>query len=343
MSCFIKNLSGQKTKRIPIWFMRQAGRYLPEYREIRKDVPDFLSLVYNSDLASEVTLQPLRRFDLDAAILFSDILVIPDALGQHVRFVKGEGPRLNAIKAIQEVDQLCFDAQKLEPIMDTIKKTRKALDDDKALIGFAGSPWTVACYMIDGRGKTDFPKTRAMMAENPELFQKIIDKVVKATIEYLKMQVDAGVNALQLFDSWASLLSGDDFQQWIINPTKEITAATKTYAPHIPIIGFARDSRDSLVKYGQSTGVDALGLSQELNLDWVNENISDTTPIQGNLDPQLLLAGGKPMEQAARKICQSFFHRPFVFNLGHGIIKETPIEHVSHLIKTIRDMEEHGS
>ena len=339
MSVFIQNISNQKTKRTPIWFMRQAGRYLPEYRAIRVDVPDFLSLVYNPELASEVTLQPLRRFDLDAAILFSDILVIPDALGQHVRFVKGEGPKLNALKAIQEVDQLIFDGEKLLPIMETIKKTRKALDDDKALIGFAGSPWTVACYMIDGHGKTDFPKARAMMVEHPDMFKKIIDKTVKATIEYLEMQIEAGVNALQLFDSWAGLLSEDDFQQWVINPTKQIVAAIKQKNPHIPIIGFAKDSKTHLLNYAQETGVNAIGLSQDLDLNWVNETIPSTIPVQGNLDPNLLLEGGPKMIEAARRICDSFAHRPFVFNLGHGIIKETPIDHVTHLIQTVREME----
>lgn len=340
MSYFIKNLSGEVTKRKPIWFMRQAGRYLPEYREIRKDVPNFLSLVYNPDLASEVTLQPLRRFDLDAAILFSDILVIPDALGQHVRFVKGEGPKLNALKAKQEVDQLIFDGEVLMPVMETIKKTRAALSPDKSLIGFAGSPWTVACYMVDGHGKTDFPKARAMMVDNPDLFNQIINKVKQGTIDYLKMQVDAGVNALQLFDSWAGLLSDDNFQTYVINPTADIVAALNAYAPHIPIIGFVKDSKDYLLSYAQKTGVNAIGLSQDLDLDWVNENIPDTIPVQGNLDPQLLLAGGTKMLEAAERICDSFSHRPHIFNLGHGIIKETPIDHVLELVELIRSKEE---
>lgn len=339
MACFIKTLTGIKTNRIPIWFMRQAGRYLPEYREIRKDVPDFLSLVYNSDLASEVTLQPLRRFDLDAAILFSDILVIPDALGQHVRFVKGEGPKLNALKVQQEVDQLIFDEEKLLPIMDTIKKTRKTLDQDKALIGFAGAPWTVACYMIDGHGKTDFPKARAIMCDNPDLFEKIITKVTQATIDYLIMQIDAGVNALQLFDSWAGLLSGSDFQHYVINPTVKITSAIKAYAPDIPLIGFPKDSADYLIDYAQQTQVNGIGISQKINIEWAAKTIPENFILQGNLDPNLLLQGGDKMISAAKRICDSLHHRPYIFNLGHGIIKETPIEHVTTLIETIRGME----
>ncbi len=337
MSCFLKVLSGKVSKRKPVWLMRQAGRYLPEYRAIRKDVPDFLSLVYNPDLASEVTLQPMRRFDLDAAILFSDILVIPDALGQYVRFVKGEGPRLSPINYPQEVMQLTFDGEKLLPIMETIQKTRAALKEDKALIGFAGSPWTVACYMVDGRGKTNFPKARAMAQDNPELFQKIMDKVVDATVRYLFMQVEAGVNALQLFDSWAGLLDTSQFDQWVIQPTQKIVHKIREQYPQIPIIGFARDSQNYLLTYAEKTGVNALGLSQELPLDWIQNTLPKHIPIQGNLDPNLLIQGGEGMKKAVRDICHAFQDRPHIFNLGHGINKETPYDHVTELIATIRE------
>ncbi len=339
MSCFLKTLSGEKTSKVPVWLMRQAGRYLPEYRDIRKDVPDFLSLVYTPDLAAEVTLQPLRRFDLDAAILFSDILVIPDVLGQYVRFVKGEGPQLNAIKYPQEIGQLTFDAQKLSPITETIKKIKQDLTDDKALIGFAGSPWTVACYMVQGHGKSDFPKAQDMMRDHAALFKKLIDKITAATCDYLIMQIESGVDALQLFDSWAGLLKEQDFQNWVINPTQKIVAQIKQKYPTIPIIGFARDSQTELIDYGQKTGIQALGLSQEIDLNWADQAIPKTIVLQGNLDPNLLLKGGEEMVLAVKKICDTMRHRPFVFNLGHGVIKETPPDHITQLINTIREIE----
>lgn len=332
---FIKALKGQYTNHIPIWLMRQAGRYLPEYREIRKQAGDFLNLCYTPTQASEVTLQPLRRYDLDAAIIFSDILVIPHALGQKVWFEPGEGPKLDPITKAMDfnVDQFL---KFLNPVFEALDLTRTALPMDKSLIGFAGAPWTLACYMINGQGSRDYQNVRNFARQNPQEFQNILNVLAEAISIYLIKKIDAGANALQIFDSWAGVLSVEELQKYSIDPTAKIIAKVKATHPDIPMIGFPRGVGLNYQSYIDQTGIDAVSCDQAVPLDQMKQ-FQKTICVQGNLDNLLLLKGGQEMVDQAEKICDALGDKPFIFNLGHGVIKETNPDNVALLVETIKN------
>jgi len=335
-------LRKEKPSRIPFWMMRQAGRYLPEYRAIRSKTKNFLEMVYTPEKATEITIQPLRRFGMDAAILFSDILVVPDALGQHVDFKAGEGPKLTPLS--QARDFLSLDPSRIEahctPVYETVTRVSEGLRaegfDESTLIGFCGCPWTVACYMIEGGGSRDFEKPRLWSYQKPQEFQHLIDLLIEASILYLSGQIKAGAEVIQLFDSWAGLLDEEGFHRWVIDPTKRIVDAIKAKFPHIPIIGFPRGAGAQSVAYANNTGIEAIGLDYTIPARWAAGNIPNHVILQGNLDPLRLLVGGAEMEGAMEDVYQAFSSRPFIFNLGHGVIKETPVEHVHQLTKIVR-------
>lgn len=336
---FLQTLKGQKTKRAPFWFMRQAGRYLPEYRELRAKKGGFLDMAYDPKAACEVTIQPIRRYEMDAAIIFSDILVIPHALGQDLAFMQGEGPKLGEFN----LSSLGFDKfdEVLSPVYDALRETRSQLShegfDKTALIGFAGAPWTVATYMIEGGGSKDFAKVKNMAYGQPEEFKKLMDLLVDATAKYLIKQVDSGAEALQLFDSWAGALDPHGFQHQSIEPTKAIVKKIKAVHPDIPIIGFPRGAGVHTTAYAQQTGVDAVAVDTMMCTKWAANNLQPLMPVQGNLDPIRLCAGGPGLEKAARKILRDFSNGLHIFNLGHGIQKETPPEHVEQLVKILKE------
>jgi uroporphyrinogen decarboxylase len=323
--------------------MRQAGRYLPEYRELRKEAGSFLDLVYNPEKAAEVTVQPIRRYAMDGAILFSDILVVPHAMGQDVRFETGKGPLLNALRTREDFETLQVENPDkiLSPIYETLKRTRQKLDSENfenvTLLGFAGAPWTVACYMVEGGTSRDFENIIDIQKNRPDDFQILIDRVSDVTIHYLKKQIEAGAEALQIFDSWASLLDGPNFDRWIINPTAKIIDAVKKAHPDVRIIGFPRGAGNNLARYAEQLPIDALGLDYEVSLPDVLEQIPDNIALQGNLDPHLLLGGGKNMESEIMNILDTLSSRRFIFNLGHGVIKETPPEHVEALSRIVKN------
>ena len=327
---------GRRSERLPIWIMRQAGRYLPEYRATRAQSRDFLDLCYTPELATEVTLQPLRRFDLDAAILFSDILVIPDALGQPVRFETGEGPRLDPLDEAG-IDRLEVSRAlpHLAPVLETVKRIRAAIAPDKTLIGFCGSPWTVATYMIGGKGSPDQAAARLFSLRHPEAFARLIDRLVETSIAYLCAQFDAGADVVQLFESWALNLDETAFRKWVIEPNRRIVEGVRQHRPNAPIIGFPRGAAGMLAEYAAVTGVNVLGLDYAVPLDFAS-NLSPSLGVQGNLDPLRLVIGGEQMETRAREIVTAFRNRPHIFNLGHGIVPETPIAHVEQLISLLR-------
>lgn len=331
----------QKAEKPPIWIMRQAGRYLPEYREIRANVNGFLDLCYNSNLASEVTLQPIRRFDLDAAIIFSDILVIPDALGVKVDFVKNEGPVLQKISNKQDLQKLKIDnvVNHLQPVFETLRLTKNQLSTDKTLIGFSGSPWTIACYMIEGGSSKNFDSVRKTALQNPEFFTQLIDILTDAIIIYLREQIKAGADVIKLFDSWAGLLPENDFQKWVINPTKKIIAKIKAEFPNIPVICFPRGSGILYKNFVAEVKPDVIAVDQNLSTKWIAQNLQKDLGIivQGNLDNHLLAYGSKEeIKKEVKKILQDLGDYPFIFNLGHGILQETPIENVEFLIDLVR-------
>lgn len=335
-------LNGNRTQRVPFWLMRQAGRYLPEYRELRANAGGFLNLVYDPESAAEVTMQPLRRYGMDAAILFSDILVVPHALGQAVTFETGEGPRLDPIVSekdftklnIARIDEHCA------PVYETVRRTREKMSsegfDETVLIGFCGSPWTVICYMIEGRGSKDFAKAKFWAQNDPDSFGRLVDIVTRASITYLEGQIKAGCEVIQLFESWGGLLEGEEFKRWVIKPTKKIRDALKKSYPKIPVIGFPRGAGPLAFDYARETGVNCVGLDQAMDPAWAAQNLQSILPVQGNLEPELLLAGGDALKQGLEKIRASFQGKPWIFNLGHGVIKETPPEHVAQLRDIVR-------
>ncbi len=320
--------------------MRQAGRYLPEYRETRARARDFLDLCYSPALAAEVTLQPIRRFGFDAAILFSDILVVPDALGQRVAFVEGEGPRLAPIRSSADLAQLdpSGTAEKFARVAETVARVRQDLPHDTALIGFCGSPWTVATYMVGGGASPDQADARLWAYRDPAGFRQLIDLLVAASVDYLDRQVRAGVDALQLFDTWAGVLPDSEFESWVIEPTRRIVAALKDRHPMIPIIGFPRGAGARAQPFVEKTGVAGLGCDTAMALDQMQElsRRLNGLVVQGNLDPLALLAGGAALELATCRIIDAMRGRPFIFNLGHGILPHTPPEHVSRLVEIVR-------
>jgi uroporphyrinogen decarboxylase len=331
---FVNTLLGKKQDKIPVWFMRQAGRYLPEYMEIRNTTSNFLEFCYSPEKASEVTLQPIRRFGFDAAIIFSDILVIPDALGIDVKFIKNEGPVLKALE-ISEIKSLRFDQRKLKPVYEAIALTRTNLSPDKALIGFAGAPWTLATYMIEGGSSRDFLKTKSMAYTDPENFGAIIDVLTHCVSHHLINQIEAGADVLQIFDSWAGALSEDQFNRWVIEPTGKIVQNVKKQYPDVPIIGFPKGSGVIYKDYAEKTGVTAISFDQNMPCGWIHENIK--IPVQGNLDPVLLLSNKKAAVESTKIILDKFKDRPFIFNLGHGILQYTPIENVQAVVDTVKN------
>jgi uroporphyrinogen decarboxylase len=316
--------------------MRQAGRYLPEYRELRTAKGGFLALVYDSEAAAEITLQPIRRFGFDGAILFSDILIVPYAMGQDLAFLAGEGPRLSPRLLDTTLEALLRVPQRLDAIYATVGLVAAALPPETTLLGFAGSPWTVATYMVAGEGSRDQHETRAFAYRDPAAFQAIIDAIVAVTIEYLRGQIEAGAEAVQLFDSWAGSLAPAEFERWVIAPNAAIVAGVKARHPQTPVIGFPKGAGAKLPAYARETGVDAIGLDETVDPVWANEVLPSGMPVQGNFDPLLLLSGGAALEAGARRILEAFSGRPHVFNLGHGIDKETPIAHVERLIAVVR-------
>ena len=328
-------LNGGNPGKIPVWLMRQAGRYLPEYRALRERKGGFLELVNDADAAAEVTLQPVRRFGFDGAILFSDILIVPHALGQDLAFEAGDGPRLSPALVDRSLAALERVPARLEPIYRTVEKVKAALPEETTLIGFAGAPWTVATYMVAGQGSRDQAATRRFAYADPGGFGAIVDAVVAMTVDYLSGQIAAGAEAVQLFDSWAGSLAPDQFERWVIAPTARITSALRARHPDTRIIGFPKGAGAKLVVYAAETGVDALGLDETIDPAWAARALPAELPLQGNLDPLALLAGGEALENAVRHILSALAGRPHVFNLGHGILKETPIAHVEHLLSLV--------
>ncbi|MFH1157858.1 MAG: uroporphyrinogen decarboxylase [Pseudomonadota bacterium] len=332
-------LEGEFTQQVPFWLMRQAGRYLPEYRELRRKAGSFLDLCFDPEMAAEITLQPVRRFDMDAAILFSDILVVPYALGQELDFVEGEGPRLGAFQTIRGFGEIDFDAfnKKLQPAYETIRRVKEGIPPGKAFIGFAGGPWTVACYMVQGRGDEEFVSTKKFAFSHPEEFDLLIETLVTATSRYLLEQIRIGVDAVQIFDSWAGLLPELYFDRWVIKPTRKIVNNIHKAYPGFPVIGFPRRAGPLYPQYAERSGVRCVGLDQYLSLGQAIRTFGGKVILQGNLDPVLLLAGGKALETETRRILETAGSAHFIFNLGHGILKETPPEHVSQLANILKE------
>ena len=330
-------LRGERRNPAPMWMMRQAGRYLPEYRQLREEKGSFLDLVYDSDAAAEITLQPLKRFPrLDAAILFSDILIVPFAIGQNLSFVTGEGPRLTPPLVNGALGQLTAYPARLDPIYETVRKVKAALPTDKTLIGFAGSPWTVATYMVAGQGSRDQAEARRLAYDDSATFGEIIGRIEEITLDYLSSQVAAGAEALQLFDSWAGSLAPAQFEQWVIAPTARLVAELRSRHPDVPIIGFPKGAGGKLVAYARETGVNALGLDETVDPVWAAKQLPQRLPLQGNLDPLALIAGGEDLESAVKRILDALADRPHIFNLGHGILQDTPIAHVEQLISLVK-------
>ena len=334
----VRALKGETVTPPPMWLMRQAGRYLSEYREVRSKVGGFLELCYTPEMAVEVTMQPIRRYGFDAAILFSDILVVPDALGQPVRFEEGEGPKLDRLQDSSDIDKLGMGKfhDHLAPVYETVRGLARDLPSETALIGFAGAPWTVATYMVEGGSSRDFARARNWGFNDRAGFSRLVNLVADATAEYLCRQVEAGAEVLQIFDSWAGVLSEGEFADWVIAPTARIRAYVKERHPEVPFIGFPRGAGVQYERYVAETGVDAVSLDSTVPLKWAADNLQDKVTVQGNLDPLLLLAGGEAMEAEARRILNILGKGPFVFNLGHGIIKETPPKNVSRLVEIVR-------
>jgi uroporphyrinogen decarboxylase len=331
-------LSGQRQSIPPVWLMRQAGRYLPEYMAIRRSVGSMLDLCFTPKLAAEVTLQPIRRFGFDAAILFSDILVIPHALGCHVRFETGEGPKLEPLDdpaAIMAMQSVADDAV-LTPIYETIGLVKPALPREVTFLGFCGAPWTVATYMVAGHGTPDQAPARTFAYRHPQAFAHLVDVLVESSTHYLVQQFKAGVDAVQIFDTWAGVLPPDEFDRWCIAPTIRIVENVRRAIPSAKIIGFPRGAGSNLPRYAKQVGVDAVGLDWMLDLDFARDEIQSRKPVQGNLDPLALRAGGAALDRGVDAVLAAFSNGPFVFNLGHGILPDTPVAHVEQMLKRVR-------
>lgn len=332
----LDTLRGSNGVSRPIWLMRQAGRYLPEYRELRAEKGGFLALVYDSAAAAEITVQPLRRFGFDGAILFSDILIVPYAMGQDLQFLVGEGPHLSPRLVDHALKSLVAVPERLAPIYETVGQVVAQIGSETTMLGFAGSPWTIATYMVNGEGSRDQHETRAYAYRDPAAFQAIIDGIVDVTVEYLDGQIKAGAEAIQLFDSWAGSLAPREFEKWVIAPNAAIVKAVKALHPTVPIIGFPKGSGEKLAAYARETGVDAVGIDETIDPIWAARELPANMPVQGNLDPLLLLAGGQELEDRAIGVLEAFADRPHVFNLGHGIGQTTPIAHVEQLLSVVR-------
>ncbi len=334
----LRALAGETLERPPFWLMRQAGRYLPEYRALRDKARDFLEFCYTPELAVEATLQPLRRFRMDAAILFSDILVIPDALGQRVEFREGEGPLLPPLRRREDIKALKTKGiiEHLQPVFETIKRLSLNLGPETALIGFAGAPWTVAVYMVEGRGGTDLGAVPRWAAEAPDQFQALIDVLVDATADYLIEQARSGVEAVQLFDSWAGALDEAAFRRWAIAPTRRLVERLAAACPGVPVIGFPRGAGKRTEAYVDETDVAGVSLDQTVDVAWIASTLQPKCTVQGNLDNQALRDGGAELERQTRSILDALAGGPFIFNLGHGVLPDTPPEHVARLAEIVR-------
>lgn len=338
----LDTLKGANLARRPMWLMRQAGRYLPEYRALRADKGGFLDLVYDSAAACEITLQPVRRFGFDGAILFSDILIVPHAMGQTLEFLAGEGPRLSPTLIDTTLAALTAVPERLAVIYDTVAQVKAALGPQTTLLGFAGSPWTVATYMVAGEGSRDQHETRALAYRDPAGFQAIVDAIVAVTVDYLSGQIAAGAEAVQLFDSWSGSLAPREFERWVIAPNAAIVAALATRHPGVPVIGFPKGAGEKLPAYARETGVHAVGVDETIDPVWAAGALPEGLPVQGNLDPLLLLAGGEALDAGIATVLDAFAGRPHVFNLGHGIGQFTPIAHVEQLIAAVHRWQPRG-
>ena len=335
---FLEVLSGRRQPVPPIWMMRQAGRYLPEYREVRAKAGGFLDLCFTPEFAAEVTLQPIRRFNFDAAIIFSDILVIPYALGRSVRFEVGEGPRLDPLDTPAKVETLAAKADftKLEPVFEALRRVRRELDPTIALIGFCGAPWTVATYMVAGHGTPDQAPARMMAYQHPDAFATIIDTIVENSITYLLGQLAAGADVLQIFDTWAGVLPPREFERWSVEPTKRIVEGVRAKVPGATMIGFPRGASALLPGYVEATGIDAVSIDWAAEPSLIRERVQNRVAVQGNLDPLVLLAGGTALDRAIDDVLANYAGGRLIFNLGHGIQPETPIAHVEQMLKRVR-------
>lgn len=335
---FMQTLAGEVTDRPPFWFMRQAGRYLPEYRKLRRQKQNFLDFCYAPRLAAEAALQPIRRFNPDAAILFSDILVIPDALGQSVRFIEGEGPRLDPVTSGREAAKLSLMGMtgRLAPVYEAVTRTRNALPPETPLIGFAGAPWTVAVYMVEGQGGTDCARIKDWAARDAKDFGALINVLVEASVQHLSKQIEAGAEAVQIFDSWAGVLDAAEFTAWCVKPAQRIVENLKARHPDVPVIGFPRGSGDKIAAYVEQTGVTAVGLDAETPIEQARDALAGKAVLQGNLNNKLLLRGGAEMESETRRILETMKGGPFIFNLGHGVLPKTPVEHVARVCELVR-------
>ncbi|MGI8527229.1 MAG: uroporphyrinogen decarboxylase [Pseudolabrys sp.] len=331
-------LNGQHQLIPPVWMMRQAGRYLPEYRATREKAGGFLDLCFNPQLACEVTLQPVRRFGFDAAILFSDILVVPYALGRKVWFIEGEGPRLEPLNDAKALDGITgeIDEKALAPIYETVRLVKAQLPRQTTFIGFCGAPWTVATYVIAGRGTPDQAPAKQLAAREPQAFQRLIDRLVDASADYLAGQLKAGVDVVQIFDTWAGSLPLDDFERWCVQPTKAIVTKLRAKVPGAKMIGFPRGAGEKIPRYVEETGVDAVSLETNIDRTFAREQIQSRVPVQGNLDPEILRAGGDALDHEVDAVLEAFAARPFIFNLGHGILPDTPIANVERMLKRVR-------
>jgi uroporphyrinogen decarboxylase len=334
----LKVLNGERIDPVPVWMMRQAGRHLPEYRELRTKARDFLDFCYSPSLATEATLQPVRRYGMDGAILFADILLVLDAMGRNVRFVEGEGPRVDPATKASELSNVPMEKvlARLAPVGETVERVRAALDTSTTLIGFAGSPWTVGVYAIEGRGGTDKSDARKFGYEHPKELAGMLDQLVEASAHYLTMQAKAGADALMLFESWAEGLADDAFQSWVIEPTAKLVKRVRALGVTQPILGFPRGAGTLTVDYAEKTGVNAVGLDTSVPLSRMMALLPKDMPVQGNLDPMRLVAGGPGLETRVREIIDALRGRPHIFNLGHGVTPETPIAHVERVLAATR-------
>ena len=335
----LRALAGESLPTPPIWMMRQAGRYLPEYRATRAQAGDFLSLCYNSELAAEVTLQPIRRYGFDAAILFADILLLPQALGAQLWFETGEGPRLSTTTTMAGVQALKpADAihDHLAPVYQTLRILTRELPPETTLIGFAGAPWTVATYMIGGRGSPDQAAAHALKSADRATFAALIDRITDATVEYLSMQVKAGAEVVKLFDSWAGSLKGADFSDFAVAPAARIIAALKTRHPGLPIIAFPREAGKGYIGFARATGADCVAIDNSVTPEWAAEQVQIDGCVQGNLAPGHMVTGGQDLIDATRHVVRAFAKGPHIFNLGHGITPDANPDNVALMIETVR-------
>ncbi len=335
----LETLNGKIYDHPPVWMMRQAGRHLPEYLELRGRAKDFLDFCYSPSLATEATLQPIRRYNMDGAILFADILLILDAMGRNVRFVKGEGPQLDPASSAADLDKFPLEKllDRMSPVYETVSRVKSQLAPETTLIGFAGAPWTVAVYAIEGKGGTDKSAARLKAYQDPEDLDAILDILVETTAHYLKAQADAGADALMVFDSWAEGLAEDSMDRLVIKPTQKLIQRVRDLGVTQPIIGFPRGSGAMLEPYAKHTGVTGVGLDTALPVKWVHEALPKSMPVQGNLDPLRLISGGDAMDARIREIKSAFKDRPHIFNLGHGVTPQTPISNVERAVKVIRE------